>query len=67
MALICEAGVGLKNTALVRSAGGCDGGCLLVKSLEDVFIHFLASQKIYVLREGDERILTMCSGKSGKV
>ena len=32
--------------------GGCDGECVSVKSQADVFMHFLAEQKIYVLKEG---------------
>ena len=47
--------------------GGCDGGCVSVKSPADVFMHFLAEQKLYVLREGGERSLNMCSDKAGRV
>ena len=47
--------------------GGCDGGCVSVKSPADVFMHFLAEQKIYALREGGERSLNMRSDKAGGV
>ena len=67
MALICESWVGLKYMDLVRRMGGCDGESVSVKSPADVFMHFLADQKIYVLREGGERSLTMCSDKAGRV
>ena len=46
--------------------GGGDGGCVSVKSPADVFMHFLADQKIYDLREGGERNRKVCSGKAGR-
>ena len=38
-----------------------------VKSPADVFMHFLAEQKIYALREGGERSLNMCSDNAGMI